>query len=182
MRPHRPPRSTQAVLPPSLKAARCRWYPRRSVSERCTRCPVTSARAPRGLRARRAAPDARCGTARHARGAGAQNLQQIELRQRSGDRAVELVPVEIPATCMLCAEYWKGTCWVLTEHEPARGYCERYRVSHGAGPLPGGCCQRTHSHMRRGYAHRSATVHAGARRGAYGHQRAGAPSQAHGAA
>jgi hypothetical protein len=46
----------------------------------------------------------------------------------------------------------------------------------------GGCCQRTHGHVRRGDAHGSATVRAGARRGAYGHQRSGARTQAHGAA
>jgi hypothetical protein len=27
--------------------------------------------------------------------------------------------------------------WVLTEYEHARGYCQRYRVPHGAGPLRG---------------------------------------------
>jgi hypothetical protein len=71
---------------------------------------------------------------------------------------------------------------VLTEHEHARGYCQRYRVPHGAAPLQGGCCQRTRGHVRRGHAHGSATVRAGARRGAYGHQRAGGRTQAHGAA
>ncbi len=34
-----------------------------------------------------------------ARGAGAQDTQLIERRQRGGDRAVQLVRVEIPATC-----------------------------------------------------------------------------------
>ena len=139
MRPHRLPRSTLAVLPPSLKAARCRRYPRRGVSERRTTpsrdartCTMrTSARTPRGTgRARRAA--------RHARRAGAQDTQQLELRQRGGDRAVQLVFVEIPAKSMICAAYWKGTCWVLTENEHARWYCERYRIPHGAGPLQGG--------------------------------------------
>ncbi len=116
--PHRLPRGTQTVLPPSLKTARCRRYQRRGVSERRTRRPaVTSTRARRGLRARRAAPDARAALRGMARGADAQNLQQTERRQRGGDRAVELVPVEIPATCMLRAEYWKGTCRALTEHQ-----------------------------------------------------------------
>ncbi len=36
-----------------------------------------------------------------ARAAGAQITQQLERRQRGGDRAVELVRTEIPATCMV---------------------------------------------------------------------------------
>jgi hypothetical protein len=181
MRPYRLPRNTQAVLPPSLKAAHCRQYPRRGVSERRTRRPaVTSAREPRGLRARQAAPDA--GTRRGiARGAGAQASQQVERRQRGGNRAVELIRAEIPATCMICAEYWTGTSWVLTEHENAMGYCQRYRVPHGAGPLRGllqaysrpraarlrarqcdGACGRTKGCLRTPTGRRS---HAGARPG-----------------
>jgi hypothetical protein len=36
-----------------------------------------------------------------ARAAGAQEIQQLELRQRGGDRAVQRVRAEIPATCMV---------------------------------------------------------------------------------
>ncbi len=46
----------------------------------------------------------------------------------------------------------------------------------------GGCCKHAHGHVRRGHAHGSATVRARARRGAYGHQRAGGRTHAHGAA
>ena len=52
-----------------------------------------------------------------------------------------------------------------TEYPTALGHC-------------GGGCQRTHSRVRRGHAHGSATVRAGARRSAYGHQRAGARTHA----
>jgi hypothetical protein len=87
-----------------------------------------------------------------------------------------------PVRGTLCAGQWNGPCGVLTEYEHAMGYCERYRVRHGAAPLPRGCCQRTQAHVRRGHAHGSATVRARIRRGAYGHQRAGARTHAQAAA
>jgi hypothetical protein len=68
------------------------------------------------------------------------------------------------------------------EHKHARGYCKRYRVRPRRWATAGGGCQRTCGHVRRGYAHGRATVRAGARSGAYGHQRASARTHAHGAA
>ncbi len=69
-----------------------------------------------------------------------------------------------------------------TEHEHARGYCKRYRVPHGAGPLPGllsaysrpraarararqcaGACRRTQGCSRN--TNGPGRSHAGARRG-----------------
>jgi hypothetical protein len=84
-----------------------------------------------------------------------------------------------PVRGTICAGKWKGDVRVTrngdaqskstrggtandTEYPTALGHC-------------GGGCQRTHGHVRRGwYAHGSATVRARARRGAYGHKRAGA--------
>ncbi len=82
-----------------------------------------------------------------------------------------------PVRGPICAGQWNGTCAAL-----ATG-THRARAREGVLPtIPstprrwaaaGGCCRRTRGHVRRGHAHGSATVRAGARRGAHGHQGAG---------
>jgi hypothetical protein len=74
-----------------------------------------------------------------AHGAGAQDAQQVERRQRGGDRAVQRVRVERPATCMvrpepLCSEMLMHRSVPRTPTSTARGgrmglrprgYCKR---------------------------------------------------------
>jgi len=164
------------------------------------------------------------------RGAGAQDTQLLELRQRGGDRAVERVREERPATCMVRPAVQRNAyapvrathskpaqhavaAWVFvregTAHGYSRGCCTRAlfvpgrrkalqprRSAHTPSigvlrTIPStprrwatarGCCQRTRGHVRRGDAHGRATVRADARRGAHGHQGAGARTHARGAA
>ena len=70
--------------------------------------------------------------ARHPRGrADAQSSQQLERRQRGGDRAVERVRAEIPARPPVRHGYSRSTC--------RQGYCRGYSpVPPGTGHMPTG--------------------------------------------
>ena len=91
-----------------------------------------------------------------------------------------------PVRGPICAGQWNGTCGALatgTHRARAReGVLRTVPSTPRRWATAGGCRQLTHGRVRRGHAHGSATVRAGARRGAYGHQRAGARMHAHGAA
>jgi hypothetical protein len=81
------------------------------------------------------------------RRAHAQSSQQLERRQRGGDRAVEQVPFKIPAR-----PHGNSNC------TRRRGYCPGVQPrTHGTGPLPGYLLTRTgrrsHCGTRNGMAH-----------------------------
>ncbi len=97
-----------------LKAARCRWYPRRGISERRTRCPaVTSEREPRTLRARQAAPDAARRAARHAR---ARRTHRI-CSKLSSDSESGIVP-----SSLFPSKYLRPACYARSTGRGRAGY------------------------------------------------------------
>jgi hypothetical protein len=84
--------------------------------------------------------------------AGPRRLEQITW---NGSRSMVRLPDYSHGTRRVLAGYSWARAWndmgrgsgtgraahsqrVHTEHEHAMGYCQRYRVPHGAGPLPGG--------------------------------------------
>jgi hypothetical protein len=85
---------------------------------------------------------------------------------------------------MICAGQWKGPCGALAPATHRAQAREAVLPTIPSTPrrwaTAGGCRQRTLGHVRRGHAHGSAAVRAGARSGAHRHQRAGARTPAHG--